>query len=233
MKSSLRGAVGAVVLGLLAVPLASSPALGQAQGAKQTPPVYVEPAPPPAAAKPKPKPKPPKPATAAPTAAKQQPPATVPAVRPAPRPATPAPIPAAQPAPRPAPSPAMPIAATAPGQSPVVGCARPGQPAVPAQAAGVSLPQLDAARTAAVSYFAAADTYRACLDRFIEAERDKMFKNNTAETPELKRAANEHNGFSEEKGRVYEAFTLFCYNWQATNQREYPAGCQLPWNPGG
>jgi outer membrane biosynthesis protein TonB len=241
MTSKLCAVAGFAALGLLAAPILTPSAWGQAQGSRQTPPPAVSQnvAPPPAKPTP-PKAAPPKPATPKP--------APAPIARPAPKPAAPTVTPVARPAPRPAPTPVTPtvqptprpptiattpIIAVAPGQSPVAGCTRPGQPAVPAQAAGVSLTQLDATRTAAISYFAAADAYRGCLDRFIEAERDKMFKNNTAETPELKRAAYEHSGFSEEKGRVYEAVTLFCYDWQSANQREVPGGCQLPWNPGG
>jgi hypothetical protein len=234
MKSTPRAVAGVAILMLLAAPIGES-AWGQAQGSRQSPPATISP-PPPATTKPAP-PKPAQPLPVSRPAPKPQPPVATPVVRPAPRPPSPVTAPTAapapQPAPRPAPIPMTPVAATGPRQSPVIGCSRPGQPAMPEQAAGISLTQMDATRTAAVAYFAAADRYRACLDRFIEAERDKMFKNNTSETPELKRAAYEHSGFSEEKGRVYEAFTLFCYNWQSTNQREYPGGCQLPWNPGG
>ena len=250
MKLVVRAAAGVAALGLIAAPFVSPAAWGQAQGSRQTtPPLVSQPVAPPPAKLAPPKPAPPKaapiPAKSAPApiarpAPKPAAPVTTPVARPAPRPVTPPVVtPTVQPTPRPptiATTPIIatpPIIATAPSQSPVAGCTGPGQPAVPAQTADVSLGQMDATRTAAIAYFAAADAYRGCLDRFIEAERDKMFKSNTAETPELKRAAYEHNGFSEEKGRVYEAFTLFCYNWQSTNQREYPGGCQLLRNPGG
>jgi hypothetical protein len=247
MRSLLRSAAVGGLLCIVFAPLALEAAWGQAQGSRpSTPPPIVQPPPqparPPVAAKPaqpvpvaRPKPVPLKPAPAPivrPAPRPTPPPATAPVVRPLPQ-TPPATTPVAQPRPAPA-VPAAPVIAPSPtGPSPVVGCTRPRQPAIPSQTVGFTVNQMDVVRTDAVSYFSAADNYRACLDRFIEAERDKMFKNNTAETPELKRAAYEHSGFSEEKGKVYEAFTLFCYGWQSTNMREYPSGCQLPWNPGG
>lgn len=154
-----------------------------------------------------------------------------PAAKPAAKPAAPVVRPSPLPQPRQAAA-ASPVARAVPAQaapSRAFGCDRPGRPALPSDQA--SQGQIDQSRSATLDYFRNADAYRACLDRFITAERDKMFRDNTPETPELKAAAGEHSGVSQEKAAVFERFVLLCYAWEDRNRRPYPSGCSLPANP--
>jgi hypothetical protein len=111
-------------------------------------------------------------------------------------------------------------------------CQRPAAPRLPNEGVAVSQSQLDLVRQSTLDYFRRADTYRLCLDGYIERLRDEMFRTNASEPPELTSAGYAHQAVSQEKANVYEAFTLMCLGWEDRNRRSYPAGCILPANPG-
>lgn len=172
-------------------------------------------------------PTPPKPPQAAPR------PATTPApiVRPTtpprpvvqtpPRAATPSTPVAAQPRPQPVvtpprpPQPAAPVIRANLRQAPQeAGCGAapsPVRPAVPGGA--MSGGQISDYRTQTTSYLRNADKYRSCLNGYLTAERDKMFRTNGEETPQMKAASYAHSDVSAQKADVYETYISTCIDY--------------------
>ncbi|MDZ4776486.1 MAG: hypothetical protein SGJ23_06840 [Alphaproteobacteria bacterium] len=106
--------------------------------------------------------------------------------------------------------------AQTPATSPVYGCAKPQPPVFPAPAAAANLQaaEIDQARYARDSYFAAADQNLACLDADIEARMRSLFATGAAMDPTLRAAGVAHEQASRERAETHERFLRMCLAYE-------------------
>jgi hypothetical protein len=111
---------------------------------------------------------------------------------------------------------AGPAPAQTPATSPVYGCAKPQPPVFPTPAAAASLQaaEIDQARYARDSYFAAADANLACLDADIEARMRTLFATGAPMDATLRAAGVAHEQASRERAETHERFLRMCLAYE-------------------